>query len=262
VQPRFIVALWGIESNYGKRSGDFPVISALATLAYDGRRSAYFRKELLTAIKIVDQGWIKPEDMLGSWAGAMGQCQFMPSSYVTFAVSYNDDGRRDIWHRQADIFASIANYLARSGWKGDETWGRRVLLPTGFDTNLAGPSNRKPLAEWTVATSSPASATPLCCCRTVQPARRCWPSTISALRSNGTTRAISRRRSVTLPMGSSDDILRLIEGATRREPLDRDKSKTFAGTGSDRASRLLGRMRRLGEGLAVGGDRRARQGAL
>lgn len=148
VQPRFIVALWGIESNYGKRSGDFPVISALATLAYDGRRSAYFRKELLTAIKIVDQGWIKPEDMLGSWAGAMGQCQFMPSSYVTFAVSYNDDGRRDIWHRQADIFASIANYLARSGWKGDETWGRRVLLPMGFDANLAGPSNRKPLAEW------------------------------------------------------------------------------------------------------------------
>lgn len=148
VQPRFIVALWGIESNYGKRSGDFPVISALATLAYDGRRSTYFRKELLTAIKIIDQGWIQPEDMLGSWAGAMGQCQFMPSSYVQFAVSYTDDGRRDIWHRQADIFASIANYLARSGWHGDETWGRRVLLPTGFDTSLAGPGNRKPLAEW------------------------------------------------------------------------------------------------------------------
>jgi membrane-bound lytic murein transglycosylase B len=148
VQPRFIVALWGIESNYGKRSGDFPEISALATLAYDGRRSAYFRKELMAAIKIVDQGWIRPEDMLGSWAGAMGQCQFMPSSYLQFAVSFNEDGRRDIWNRREDIFASIANYLARSGWHGDETWGRRVLLPTGFDTNLAGPSNRKPLAEW------------------------------------------------------------------------------------------------------------------
>ncbi|MGH7124834.1 MAG: lytic murein transglycosylase [Stellaceae bacterium] len=148
VQPRFIVALWGIESNYGKKSGDFPEISALATLAYDGRRSTYFRKELLTAIKIIDQGWIKPEDMLGSWAGAMGQCQFMPSSYVQFAVSYNDDGKRDIWNRREDIFASIANYLARSGWHADETWGRRVLLPSGFDTNVAGPSNRKPLAEW------------------------------------------------------------------------------------------------------------------
>ena len=148
VQPRFIVALWGIESNYGKRSGDFHEISALATLAYDGRRSAYFRKELMAAIKIVDQGWIRPEDMLGSWAGAMGQCQFMPSSYLEFAVSFSGDGRRDIWNRREDIFASIANYLARSGWHGDETWGRRVLLPTGFDTSLAGPSNRKPLAEW------------------------------------------------------------------------------------------------------------------
>jgi membrane-bound lytic murein transglycosylase B len=148
VQPRFIVALWGIESNYGKGSGDFPEISALATLAYDGRRSAYFRKELMAALKIVDQGWIRPEDMLGSWAGAMGQCQFMPSSYLQFAVSFNDDGRRDIWHRREDIFASIANYLARSGWHGDETWGRRVLLPNGFDVSLAGLANRKPLAEW------------------------------------------------------------------------------------------------------------------
>src|SRR5215469_924555 len=148
VQPKFIVALWGIESNYGKRSGDFPEISALATLAYDGRRSTYFRKELMAAIKIVDQGWIRPEDMLGSWAGAMGQCQFMPSSYLEFAVSFSGDGRRDIWSRREDIFASIANYLARSGWHGDETWGRRVLLPTGFDTSVAGPSNRKPLAEW------------------------------------------------------------------------------------------------------------------
>ncbi len=148
VQPRFIVALWGIESNYGKGMGDFPEISALATLAYDGRRSSYFRKELMAALKIVDQGWIRPEDMLGSWAGAMGQCQFMPSSYLQFAVSYSGDGRRDIWHRREDIFASIANYLARSGWHGDQTWGRRVFLPTGFDPGLAGPNNRRPLAEW------------------------------------------------------------------------------------------------------------------
>src|SRR4029077_2334828 len=146
VQPRFIVALWGIESNYGKGSGGDTEISPLATLAYDGRRSAYFRKELMAAIKIVDQGWIRPEDMVGSWAGAMGQCQFMPSSYLRFAVSFNEDGRRDIWHRHEDIFASIANYLAQSGWHGDEGWGRRVLLPTGFDAGLPRLSNRKPLA--------------------------------------------------------------------------------------------------------------------
>jgi membrane-bound lytic murein transglycosylase B len=149
VQPRFIVALWAIESDYGRGTGDFPVISALATLAYDGRRSAYFRKELITAIRIIDQGLIRPEEMLGSWAGAMGQCQFMPSSYLQVAVSYNDDGRRDIWHRREDVFASIANYLARSGWRADETWGRRVLLPvSGFDMNLAGLVTRKPLTEW------------------------------------------------------------------------------------------------------------------
>jgi peptidoglycan lytic transglycosylase B len=148
VQSRFILALWAIESDYGHGSGDFPVISSLATLAYDGRRSAYFRTELMAALKIVDQGLIRPEEMLGSWAGAMGQCQFMPSSYLRVAVSYKDDGRRDIWHRREDVFASIANYLARSGWKGDEGWGRRVLLPTGFDANLAGMGNRKPLAEW------------------------------------------------------------------------------------------------------------------
>jgi membrane-bound lytic murein transglycosylase B len=149
VQPRFIVALWAIESDYGRGSGDFPVISALATLAYDGRRSAYFRKELIAAIKIVDQGLIGPDEMLGSWAGAMGQCQFMPSSYLQLAVSYNGDGRRDIWRRREDIFASIANYLARSGWHVDETWGRRVLLPvSGFDASMAGLGTRKPLAEW------------------------------------------------------------------------------------------------------------------
>jgi membrane-bound lytic murein transglycosylase B len=149
VQPRFIVALWAIESDYGRGTGDFPVISALATLAYDGRRSAYFRTELITAIRIIDQGLIRPEEMLGSWAGAMGQCQFMPSSYLQVAVSYNDDGRRDIWHRREDVFASIANYLARSGWRADETWGRRVLLPvSGIDPSLAGIATRKPLAEW------------------------------------------------------------------------------------------------------------------
>jgi membrane-bound lytic murein transglycosylase B len=148
VQPRFIVALWAIESNFGRATGDYPVISALATLAYDGRRSAFFRKELLAAIEIVDKGYTDPDRMLGSWAGAMGQCQFMPSSYLKLAVSYNDDGRRDIWQRREDVFASIANYLASNGWRGDETWGRRVLLPPNFDVALAGLATRKSLADW------------------------------------------------------------------------------------------------------------------
>ncbi|MGE5203424.1 MAG: lytic murein transglycosylase, partial [Acidobacteriota bacterium] len=148
VQPRFIVALWAIESNFGRATGDYPVISALATLGYDGRRSAYFRKELLAAIEIVDRGYMDPERMLGSWAGAMGQCQFMPSSYLKLAVSYNGDGRRDIWQRREDVLASIANYLASNGWRGDETWGRRVVLPPNFDVALASLATRKTLADW------------------------------------------------------------------------------------------------------------------
>jgi len=149
VQPRFIVALWAIESNYGNATGDYPVISALATLAFDGRRSTFFRKELMAAIEIVDRGYMDPERMKGSWAGAMGQCQFMPSSYLKLAVSYSGDGRRDIWQRREDVFASIANYLASFGWRATETWGRRVQLPQKFDTSLVGLATRKTLADWT-----------------------------------------------------------------------------------------------------------------
>jgi membrane-bound lytic murein transglycosylase B len=148
VQPRFIVALWGIETNFGRLTGHFPVIAALATLAYDGRRSAFFRTELINALRIVDEDNIDPKDMLGSWAGAMGQNQFMPSSFLLYAVSYSGDGRRDIWHRRADVFASIANYLAQSGWRDDETWGREVKLPAGFDPALLGAGVKKPLAAW------------------------------------------------------------------------------------------------------------------
>jgi len=148
VQPRFIVALWGIESDFGRGTGGFPVIGALATLAYDGRRSAFFRKELLNALKILDHGDIAPDAMMGSWAGAMGQSQFMPSSYLSYAVGWHGDGRRDIWNRKEDVFASIANYLARVGWRGDQNWGREVRLPPGFDRSLAGVDAVKPLAEW------------------------------------------------------------------------------------------------------------------
>ncbi len=148
VQARFLVALWGIESGFGRHTGGFPVIPALATLAFDGRRSAFFRDELLDALSIVDEGHITPERMSGSWAGAMGQNQFMPSSFVRYAVDFDGDGRRDIWSSRADVLASAANYLARSGWHGDQTWGREVRLPRGFDVSLAGLETRKRLGAW------------------------------------------------------------------------------------------------------------------
>lgn len=148
VQPHYIVALWGIETSYGKNTGGFSVIESLATLAYDGRREAFFRKELMHALKIADAGHIALEDMQGSWAGAMGQCQFMPSSFLAFAQDYNNDGRKDIWHSLPDVFASIANYLSTSGWQGDFIWGREVKLPTGFDRSLSGTSVSRSLAQW------------------------------------------------------------------------------------------------------------------
>ena len=148
VPLRFIVALWGIETNFGQYLGGFPVIASLATLAYDGRRSAYFRQELLHALRILEDGHITPEAMMGSWAGAMGQSQFMPSSFVNYAVDHDGDGRRDIWGTQGDVFASAANYLAQAGWRAGETWGRRVTLPAGFDHALTGLEVKKTLAEW------------------------------------------------------------------------------------------------------------------
>ena len=148
VPPRFIVALWGIETNFGQYLGGFPVIASLATLAYDGRRSAYFRQELLHALRILEDGHITPDAMMGSWAGAMGQSQFMPSSFVNYAVDHDGDGKRDIWGTQGDVFASAANYLAQAGWRAGETWGRRVALPADFDHALTGLEVKKTLADW------------------------------------------------------------------------------------------------------------------
>ena len=148
VQPRFIVALWGIETDFGRNTGGFGVITALATLAHDGRRSEYFRGELLNALKIIDAGHIAAGDMKGSWAGAMGQSQFMPSSFLSYAVDQNGDGRRDIWTTQEDVFASIANYLASVGWKDDQTWGRAVRLPQSFNQSLVGLETVKPIGAW------------------------------------------------------------------------------------------------------------------
>lgn len=144
VQPRFVVALWGIETDFGRVLGGFDVVPALASLAYDGRRSAYFRGELHHALKIIDEGHVTADNMKGSWAGAMGQSQFMPSSFNTYAQDYDGDGRQDIWGTQADVFASASNYLKRVGWRDDLTWGRRVTLP---ETGAASRENAMKLHD-------------------------------------------------------------------------------------------------------------------
>jgi len=148
VQRRFLVALWGIESFYGRQTGSHPVIPALVTLAYDQRRGDYFRQELLAALKILDAGQVSLARMQGSWAGAMGPFQFMPSSYRHYAVDADGDGRINIWGSIPDALASAANYLAEAGWKDDQTWGRPVRLPKDFDETLAGLDTRLPLTRW------------------------------------------------------------------------------------------------------------------
>jgi membrane-bound lytic murein transglycosylase B len=148
VQPRFIVALWGVETDFGRFPGNYPVIASLATLAFDGRRSALFSRELIAALRIVQRDGIPPAKLRGSWAGAMGQCQFMPSSFLEYAVSYGGAGQPDIWTDRADVFASIANYLARLGWSDRETWGRMALVPPDLSPGLVGPGVTKPLLEW------------------------------------------------------------------------------------------------------------------
>lgn len=128
VPSRVLVAIWGLESNFGRFSGVRPTIAALATLAYDDRRGRFFRAQIFDALTIVDRGHIELERLTGSWAGAMGQVQFLPSSYLKYAVDFDEDGRRDIWRSHADIFASIANYLFENGWRKDTIWGREVRM--------------------------------------------------------------------------------------------------------------------------------------
>ena len=131
VQARFIVAIWGMETNFGTYPITEPVFTTLATLAYDRRRADFYRAQFFAALTILDSGFPPYEKMKSSWAGAMGQSQFIPESYLRFAVDYDGDGKRDIWDSQADALASIANYLKSSGWNDDQTWGRKVRLPTG-----------------------------------------------------------------------------------------------------------------------------------
>ncbi len=148
VQKRFLLALWGIESGYGENQGSFSVIHSLATLAYDGRRSNYFRKELIEALRLIDDGTIPHHRMRGSWAGAMGYFQFMPSSFRQFAIDEDRSGSINIWHSVPDALGSAANYLAGKNWQYDQTWGREVKLPVGFDVSIAGLETRFSLAHW------------------------------------------------------------------------------------------------------------------
>lgn len=160
VQPRFILAIWGIETRYGAVKADVPLISSLATLAYDARRSKFFKRQLFSTLEMVNRGYIDVNSLFGSWAGAMGQPQFMPSSYLAFAQDFDGDGRRDIWKNVGDVFASIANYLAKHRWTDSQTWGRKVEIPQGLLKSFGKPTRRaapgcrartyprKTLAEW------------------------------------------------------------------------------------------------------------------
>jgi membrane-bound lytic murein transglycosylase B len=158
VGPGVIMGIWGLESDYGKSTGGFNVIEALATLAWDWRRSAFFRSELMDALRILDHGDIPPAQMSGSYAGAMGQPQFMPDSFLKFAVDFSGTGRRDIWNDLGDIFGSVANYLAKSGWSDRVPWGVPARLPAEFNPALAGRENQRRIAEWAGLGVHPASA--------------------------------------------------------------------------------------------------------
>ncbi|MCE9523368.1 MAG: lytic murein transglycosylase [Alphaproteobacteria bacterium] len=148
VPASIITAIWGLESNFGNTLGGFNVIEALATLGFEGRRAAFGREQLLAALKIIDQGDITAERMIGSWAGAMGQTQFIPTVFLQYAVDGNGDGRRNLWDTRADVFASTANYLSEKGWQDGAPCFDEVTLPQNFDYSVADISIEKPVREW------------------------------------------------------------------------------------------------------------------
>ncbi len=162
VDRAVVVAIWGLESAYGAVRGDIPVVEALATLAHDGRRQSFGEEQLIAALRILAAGDVAPGEMRGSWAGAMGHTQFIPTSYLSYAVDVTGDGRRDIWGEDpSDALASAANYLARFGWQPGAPAVRRVTLPAGFDYALADGASRRPVAAWRAAGIAPAAGGPL-----------------------------------------------------------------------------------------------------
>ena len=151
IPPEVLVSLWGIESFYGKWAGRHKIARSLATLAFDSHRKDFFKRELFAAMKILQEGHVAPQDLQGSWAGAMGQCQFMPTSFMAYAADGDADGKKDIWNNESDIFASSANYLKRHDWQTGERWGQRVVLSKvlpPLKLSERGLSSRKPVSEW------------------------------------------------------------------------------------------------------------------
>lgn len=161
IPPHVLVALWGLETNYGGFLGDFAVPAALATLAYEPRRSQFFRAQLLDALAILDEGHVDVAAMKGSWAGAMGHMQFMPSTFRAYAVDADGDGRKDLWGSLPDAFASAANYMSRLGWQANELWGREVRLPENFDWEQARLNLTRPVSAWAAMGVTQAEGSPL-----------------------------------------------------------------------------------------------------
>ncbi len=161
VRPEYLVALWGLETNFGSYFGTMPVLDSLATLACDPRRSGYFTGELMEALKILQGGHISRDRMRGSWAGAMGHTQFMPSTFTRYGVDGSGDGRIDLWNSLPDVFASSANYLSSIGWQRGERWGREVRLPDTFDWSLTGLDQKRPLSRWAELGVRAADGSPL-----------------------------------------------------------------------------------------------------
>ncbi len=161
VDAHVVVAIWGLESSYGQIKGNTNIIEALATLAYDGRRAAWARTQLIAALQILDEGNMEPEAMRGSWAGAMGHTQFIPTSYLQYAVDFDGDGRRDLVNTYADALGSTASYLASFGWNADEPWGVEVILPDGFAYALTGRQNMQSFSQWRSLGVIYADGTPL-----------------------------------------------------------------------------------------------------
>lgn len=148
VSPCFITAIWGLETSYGRFMGKFPVIHSLATLSYNNRRSAFFRKQLFYALRIVNDGHVALKDYKGEWAGASGQPQFLPSSWYHYAIDYNGDGKKDIWKNMGDIFASIANYLKQNGWQRNQPWAINVVVPPGLSKSQMNLKITKSVSAW------------------------------------------------------------------------------------------------------------------